>query len=338
MVTDRHQNGKVPACVISIDIFEGPLDLLLYLIRKHEIDIFDIPMSFITDRYLEFLAAMQELQLDIAVEYLEVAATLAYIKSRMLLPEAPEDEETEEDEPDPREELVRRLLEYKKYKEAARTLSQRLILGKDTFTGGVESTDQQDSRIITDVSVFDLMDIAAALIEKAREKGKEGHELIADRITVAERITQIADILSVKQMVAFQSLFDEDYTVFDVVITFLAVLEMVKLHMLSVVQSDVHGEIALTRPVTYEKDEEEVVEPPAVDQEQGHEAAVESREPGTEGKIPEAGEGEGPGPSGPEADGETPPEEAEEEKTKEAVMADELSDLLGGFLKDKDDE
>ena len=322
MVTGRHQNGKVPTCIISLDVFEGPLDLLLYLIRKHEIDIFDIPISFITDKYLEFLAAMQELQLDVAVEYLEVAATLAHIKSRMLLPEEPAEEETEEEEPDPREELVRRLLEYKKYKEAARTLSRRLILGKDTFTGGAEST-EQDGTIITDVSVFDLMDVATRLIEMAREKGKEGPELLADRISVAERITQIADMLKIKQMVAFQSLFDEDYSVFDVVITFLAVLEMVKLHMLSVVQPDLHGEIALTRPVTYEKKETE-----------------ESREPGTEGKIPEAGEEEEPGPSGPEADGEAPPEEAEaeEEKTKEAAMADELSDLLGGFLKDKDDD
>ena len=336
MVTGRHHSGKAATCTISIDVFEGPLDLLLYLIRKHEIDIFDIPISFITDKYLEFLAAMQELQLDIAVEYLEVAATLALIKSRMLLPEEPAEEETEEEETDPREELVKRLLEYKKYKEAARALSRKLILGRDTFTHGMESTEQQEGRIITDVSFFDLMGIATALIEKARENGKEGHELLADRITVAERITQIADMLKIKEMVSFQSLFEEDYTVFDVVITFLAVLEMVKLHMLSVVQSDAHGEIVLTRPVTYEKNEQQ--EPPAVEQEQKLEAADESLETGADGERLKAGEGEQLEPAGSQADGQAPPEEAIEEKPKEAVMADELSDLLGGFLKDKDDE
>jgi segregation and condensation protein A len=242
---------EIAPCIVRTEVFEGPLDLLLFLIKKHEIDIFDIPISFITQKYLEYLETMQELQLDIAVEYLEMAAILAQIKSQMLLPEEPQSEELEEKGPDPREELVRRLLEYKKYKQAALQLAQRFILGKDTFPPSSELLEPGPT-FVSDVTVFDLMDIVKNLIEKVRLRGKEGSQLVADRITVAERITQIADILKEKQNITFLSLFSEDCTVFDIVITFLAILEMAKLRMISLQQNEPHGDILITPPVFYQ--------------------------------------------------------------------------------------
>jgi segregation and condensation protein A len=302
-VTAQHQSGEFEPCLVSLDVFEGPLDLLLHLIKKHELDIFDIPISFITDRYLEYVASMQELQLDIAAEYLEMAATLAHIKSQMLLPEEPgaRDEAGEEEGPDPREELIRRLLEYKTYKEAARDLPE------------------PESRVVSEVTVFDLLDTVQSLIDKARAQGREGRQLLADRITVADRITQIADQLQAREKLSFQSLLGEDYTVFDVVITFLAVLEMVRLHMISAVQGESHGEILLAQPVTYEPR----VEP------------VQASLP-----IPEPAPGEPPPP--PEGEPPAPVEGGEQEPPAAAApepgIAGELNDLLTDFLKEKDGE
>jgi segregation and condensation protein A len=324
-VIAQHPSGDMDQCIINLEVFEGPLDLLLHLIKKHEIDIFDIPISFITDKYLEYLASMQELQLDIAVEYLEMAATLAHIKSQMLLPEEPR-EEDEEEQPDPREELVRRLLEYKKYKEAARALSQKFMLGRDIFTGEAD-VPEPEARVISDVSVFDLLDVAASLIAKARERGKEGPELLADRITVAERIGQISDILQQKEKITFQALFEEDYSVFDVVITFLAILEMVRLHMLSVVQDESHGEILIILPVTYEKRVEEERKPEIASGQEREEKKSEE---------PDEGKAEPPGRQEEAADG----KETAEQETKPpgSDMAGELSDLLDEFLNDKEKE
>jgi segregation and condensation protein A len=319
-VTAQHQSGEFEPCLVSLDVFEGPLDLLLHLIKKHELDIFDIPISFITDRYLEYVASMQELQLDIAAEYLEMAATLAHIKSQMLLPEEPgaRDEAGEEEGPDPREELIRRLLEYKKYKEAARELSQRFLLGRHTFTVGADLP-EPESRVVSEVTVFDLLDTVQSLIDKARAQGREGRQLLADRITVADRITQIADQLQAREKLSFQSLLGEDYTVFDVVITFLAVLEMVRLHMISAVQGESHGEILLAQPVTYEPR----VEP------------VQASLP-----IPEPAPGEPPPP--PEGEPPAPVEGGEQEPPAAAApepgIAGELNDLLTDFLKEKDGE
>lgn len=330
-MTARHTSGDLDPCIISLEVFEGPLDLLLHMIRKHEIDIFDIPVSFITDMYLEYITSMQELQLDIAVEYLEMAATLAHIKSQMLLPEKPVEEEGEEKGPDPREELVRRLLEYKKYKEASRELSHKFMLGNHTFTGWAELP-EPETRIVTDVTVFDLLDMASTLIEKAKQKGREGPQLIADRITIAERITQIVDMLKEKEKATFPSLFKEDYSVFDVVITFLALLEMVRLHMVSFVQDEIHGEITITQPVAYEKLEKE--------KEEAQETAAYKKEEGKEERS-----AEGSAPAAPEEEAARPEEspaekQKEEQKTGQDPEADpgiagELNDLLTDFLKDK---
>lgn len=240
-------------CMITIEVFEGPLDLLLYLIKKHELDIFDIPISFITDRYLEYLATMQELQLDIAAQYLEMAATLAQIKSQMLLP----DEQTEEieeskDEKDPREELIKRLLEYKKYKEAGRELLKFSIVGKDTFTGPGH-TEQTETTIATDVSIFDLVAIAGKLIEDARKRCSSQDELLADRITVAERISEITSILEERKNLKFSMLLGKDFTVAEVVVTFLAILEMVRLRLISVRQNPDGEDIYIEKPVPLEK-------------------------------------------------------------------------------------
>jgi segregation and condensation protein A len=317
--------------MVSIEVFEGPLDLLLHLIRKHEIDIFDIPISFITDKYLEYLAAMHEMQLDIAVEYLEMAATLAHVKSQMLLPEEPQEKEGEEEGPDPREELVRRLLEYKKYKEAARSLAKKFMLGKHTFTSEGEGP-EPESRVVADISVFDLLDIAVDLIQKARERGREGPQLMADRISVAERIGQIADLMKENEKLSFHDLLEKEFSVFDVVITFLALLEMVRLHMISVAQDESHGEIVIVPPVTYESIPAEPEKPARV--REGEETAEPPPEAGAAGAR--AAEDH--------AGGERQPEEAQQqdeqpEEKPEPGIAGDLNELLTGFLDgtDKDE-
>jgi segregation and condensation protein A len=327
-VTAYTPGSEMGPCIVRMDVFEGPLDLLLHLIRKHEIDIFDIPISIITDRYLEYIEAMQELQLDIAVEYLEMAATLAQIKSQVLLPEEPAAEEGEETQGDPREELIRRLLEYKKYKEAARALAEKFILGKDTFTSGADLP-EPESRIVTDITMFDLMDLARTLIEKARARGKEGPQFLADRITMAERITQIADIMKIGEKVTFLSLLDEGYSVFDVVITFLAILEMVRLRMISVLQAQPHGDIVISQPIAYEpiaKKEPEAQAAPA------EEAPVQPEQTAVEtGTAPADGGSHSPQP----ADEQPPsPPEAPAQPQPPGITG-ELSDLLSDFLKEK---
>jgi segregation and condensation protein A len=221
---------------VELDVFEGPLDLLLHIIRKHELSILDIPMSFVLERYIEYLETMQEMELELASEYLAMAATLVYIKSRMLLPDevAPEDEEDEDGElQDPRAELVRRLLEYKKYRQAAAELATRASLGHEVFLGGHEPDPVE--REIEQVGLFELLETVAELVREARELGRDT-DLLADRITVAERIGEVAERLATRRRLTFRELLDEDFEVFDVVITFLALLEMARLRMVRLVQ------------------------------------------------------------------------------------------------------
>ena len=144
---------------VKLDVFEGPLDLLLHLIRKHEVDILDIPISLITKEYLKYLKVMQDLQIDVASEYLVMAATLAHIKSKTLLPRPPEDQDDEaEADIDPRAELIRRLLEYQKYKRVAEDLGGRSIAGRDVFTRGTAAPQATGSASLAQVSVFKLIE------------------------------------------------------------------------------------------------------------------------------------------------------------------------------------
>jgi segregation and condensation protein A len=228
---------------IKLESFEGPLDLLLHLIQQHELDILDIPVSFITEKYLEYLKLMQVLSIEIASEYLVMAATLVHIKSKMLLPAEPTDQEDgmpAEEEEDPRAELVRRLLEYQKYKAAAADLAERGTLGRDVFPRGVEEAPPPGPAEFAKVEVFSLLEAFERILKKA--KVKIDHEVVFDRISITDRIVELTEKLEGRRAVRFEWLFlggsqAGPPTRFDLVITFLAMLEMCRMKLLRVYQT-----------------------------------------------------------------------------------------------------
>ena len=243
---------------LSLPRFEGPLDLLLSLIQDHKLDIFDIPISFVTERYIEFIEAARALNIDLAGEYLLMAATLAHIKSRMLLPrDESKDVPDTEIGPDPREELVRRLLEYQKYRDAAAMLGAHPQLGRDTFVRRAReelplAPDEAAYLQSPEVSVYRLIELLAKLL-KAR-KIEIPHEVFVERLSIGDRIAVITDRLKLEERITFTSLF-ADLTgeeTHRVVPTFLAVLEMAKLALLRAHQPDRHAEIYLSRTGTLE--------------------------------------------------------------------------------------
>ncbi len=214
------------------NIFEGPMDLLVHLIKKNELDIYDIPIAKVTEQYLQYLEWMKILNIDTAGDFIVMASTLAHIKSRMLLPAS----EDEMDEDDPRQELIRPLLEYLQMKSAAEQLAERHILGEKTF---VRSLDQKefldiDQQPYIKVGLFELIDAFQKILEKI--PGDQRIEFTADKISVKERITQITDILEAKGSATFEALFSESPEKSEVIVTFLAILEMVKLALIRIVQ------------------------------------------------------------------------------------------------------
>jgi segregation and condensation protein A len=223
---------EMTAYRVKLDVFEGPLDLLLYLIRKNEVDIYDIPIAEITRQYLEMLNVMRTLNLDIAGEFLVMAATLTHIKSRMLLPTPPAGEEEEEGE-DPRKELVDRLLEYERFKEAAQSLEKKDILERDVFTR--TQTEDREGEEELELSLFELIE---ALQQVLRRSSHElVHEITLERISVEERITEILDRLnSSGGEVEFTNLFEGEPTKEIIIFTFLALLELMKMRMVRVYQ------------------------------------------------------------------------------------------------------
>jgi segregation and condensation protein A len=229
---------------VQLPQFEGPLDLLLHLCQKHELNILDIPIGMLTEKYLEYLAVMQLMELDVAAEYLVMAATLAHIKSKMLLPAPPpgqEDETAVEDEGDPRETLIRRLLEYQKYKHAGEQLAARGVAGRDVFGRGMplEEVEAQGLPPLAEVPMFALVEAFQRVLDKS--KVKLSHDIVADRISLSDRITQISDLLSVRRRLRFEELFESLSSKFDLVVTFLALLEMTRLRMTRLFQSEPLG-------------------------------------------------------------------------------------------------
>jgi segregation and condensation protein A len=236
---------------VQLDVFEGPLDLLLHLVKKHELDIFDIPISFITEKYIAYLDLMTSLNLDVAGEYLLMAATLAHIKSRELLPAPPpgsEDEEAEAEEADPRQELIRRLLEYQKYKEAAESLGGRPVVGRNVWMRGTPQEEALAENVDTDVrpplKEIPILALVEALDRAlSRAKIRLSHEVSVDRLSVSDRINQLADRLDREGSFTFESCFRflrEAMSLaearHEAVVTFLAVLEMAKLGLIRVWQ------------------------------------------------------------------------------------------------------
>ena len=226
-----------PSFRIELPNFEGPLDLLLHLIRKHELDILDLPISFITDKYLEYLGLMETFNLDIVSEYLLMAATLAHIKSKMLLPRPPEDQDDDElDQLDPRAELIRRLLEYQKYKTVAADLGERAIAGRDVFSRGTPPPAADGLAPLAHVSVFKLIDALKKIAE--RVNATISLEVDAERMSIQERIGGLVELLRERRRCRFDELFEDVSTPYDLVVTFLALLEMAKMRLASIYQTD----------------------------------------------------------------------------------------------------
>ncbi len=225
---------------VTLPTFEGPLDLLLHLCQKHELDILDIPIGFVTEKYLEYLAVMQLIDLDVASEYLVMAATLAHIKSKMLLPAPPPGQEDEiaADEEDPREALIRRLLEYQKYKAAGQELAARGVAGRDVFLRGTPIDEAVHTGLppLAQVALFSLVEAFQNVLSKS--KIKLSHDIVHERVTLADRINELVDLLRTHRRLAFEELFVGMQTRFDLVITVLALLEMTRLRMTRLFQVD----------------------------------------------------------------------------------------------------
>jgi segregation and condensation protein A len=232
------------------------LDLLLHLIKKNEVSITDIPIATITEQYLATLELMQNLSLDVAGEFLVMAATLIHIKSRMLLP-AGDDEAVEDEGVDPHEELVRRLLEYQRYKEAAAELEQRDLLTRDVFVRSATPTEEAGPRGFREVSVFDLVGALKRVIDRLPKDTV--HEVALDKITVREKMTLLLETLRVHGSVFFESLFAEAKSRVEVVATFLAMLELVKVRAIRVFQEEMAGPIMIEAAARMEEAAEQVV-------------------------------------------------------------------------------
>jgi len=215
------------------EIFEGPMDLMIHLIRKNDLDIYDIPIALITDQYLQYLELMQAMNIDYAGDFLLMASTLTQIKSRMLLPT----HDGENEEEDPLQEITRPLLEYLRMKSAADQLIERNLLGENTFVRNPnrdEFLTNPDDEFIK-IGLFELIDA----FQKILERIPDGHrvELTADEISVKDKISQIVEILEAKASITFLELFSDNPDKHEVIITFLAILEMVKLTLIRIIQN-----------------------------------------------------------------------------------------------------
>jgi segregation and condensation protein A len=228
---------------VKLEVFEGPLDLLLYLIKHDEIDIYDISIERITRQYLEYLQAFKELNIDLAGEFVLMAANLLYIKSRSLLPldQQPPDEDADED--DPRWELIRQLIEYKKFKEAAELLHARALEQENVFARA--ATDAPESPLrLGEVGIFQLINAFQNVIKRI-EAREELQEIFGENFTVSDKIETILARVSEGLALKFSELFAHMASRVEIVVTFLALLELIRLKQVRVSQSDPFGEIEI---------------------------------------------------------------------------------------------
>ncbi|HEX6464358.1 MAG TPA: segregation/condensation protein A [Vicinamibacterales bacterium] len=236
---------------VRLQNFEGPLDLLLHLIKKNEVNIYDIPIALITAQYIEYIDLMQDLNLDVAGEFLVMAATLIHVKSRMLLPRP--DPTQEDPEEDPREALIRRLLEHQKFKAAAELLHERETLRSAQWTrpdGPIAEIAGEPPEPEIEVDLFSLISAFRAVVERAKARPKV--YLPSEQIPIEDRIEQLMERLSETEACGFEELFADIQTRAGLVVTFLAILEMIRLKLIRVFQSGVFGPIRIykrARPV-----------------------------------------------------------------------------------------
>ncbi len=227
------------ALEVFLESFEGPLDLLLYLIRRQNLDILEVDVSEITKQYVAYVEMMDAMQFELAAEYLVMAAMLAEIKSRMLLPRSSESEE--EDEEDPRAMLIRRLQEYERFKEAAESIDELPRLHRDTHIGRAQGPDRNLTRPDPDVDIKELL---LALSEVFRRADMFiSHHVEKERLSTRERMAQVLDKLNGQQFVPFVSLFTLNEGRLGVVVTFLAVMELIKESLVEIVQAEAFGPI-----------------------------------------------------------------------------------------------
>ena len=223
------------------NVFEGPMDLLVHLIRKNELDIYDIPIAMVTDQYLAYIELMKSLNIDFAGDFLLMAATLTQIKSKMLLPVHEEEEESE----DPRLEIARPLAEYLQLKSAAEELAKRNILGEYTFIrpSARDEVPLNDDEALIRVGLFELIDVFQKVLANLSPDHRV--DLTTDKITLKDRMSQIVDILEEKGSITLDELFEEASDKLDLIVTFLAILEMAKLSLIQIVQHSLSGIIRI---------------------------------------------------------------------------------------------
>ena len=233
---------------IELERFSGPLDLLLHLIKQHEMDIFDIPIAEITEKYLAYVAIIRELDLDRAGDFLVMASTLAHIKSRMLLPPGEDSGEIGDaaEELDPRADLVRRLLAYQKYKDAAERMNNRLLLNRDVYArppdrSMIPNGDEVD---VEDVPVIQLIELFQEMMEKLKTKAP--HRVRIDEVKIEERISDVLVVLRSSKRVTFRSLLTSIFKSPELITTFLAVLELARVRVLRLFQAGALGEIYIS--------------------------------------------------------------------------------------------
>jgi segregation and condensation protein A len=234
---------------IQLPVFEGPLDLLLYLIRRDKIDIHDIPIAPITHQYMEYLELMEQLNLDVAGEFMVMAATLIHIKSKMLVPLSPAEAAGEEELEDPREALVQRLLEFQRYKEAAGVLHHKGEIRAATWTrpdSAVPSYDDAGEEML-EAGLFDLISAFKDLLEQ--RKALLAHEVQAPGKSVEERMEELLALLREGESLEFLELFASLETKAEMIVTFLALLELIRLKRVRVYQRGLFGAIRVFRPV-----------------------------------------------------------------------------------------
>lgn len=234
---------------IRLPAFEGPLDLLLYLIRRSEVDIYDIPIEHVTDQYISILASMDKLDLEIAGEFFVMASTLMYIKSRMLLPKKDQgtNEDVEDDDVDPRWELVQQLLEYRKFKEAAEDIRKLILSSNDLIPRiGPREAVEAVERPLKPVDRVDLWNTFNQVLRRLAERINEG-QINAEQVTVADRMELVLLRIRHERSFLFSDLFESSTTVTTIVATFLAVLELTRLNKLTLRQDQAFADIRCSR-------------------------------------------------------------------------------------------
>ncbi len=241
-ITELPKDLYIPPDALEVflaESFEGPLDLLLYLIKRQNLDILDIPIAAITHQYVEYVDVMTDMQLELAGEYLVMAAMLAEIKSRMLLPRMVSEED--DDEADPRAELVRRLQEYERFKQAAEDIDNLPRVRRDVFPVDVDSPDLKIVRLPPRVDMKDVLSAFKDVLQRASMYEK--HHIQMEPLSVRERMSHVLSTVSVDQFTDFSALFSIEEGRGGVVVTLLAILELIKQSMLELVQTEAYGPI-----------------------------------------------------------------------------------------------